>query len=418
MDEKMRELIAIFRHSVIGSLISGELCHGDLTKQIVELSKRRYQIPFSTRTSIGIGTIEDWLYAYRYNGIEGLKPKSRSDQGKIRGVDDETIKIISEYKAEHSRMPLRLVLKRLNEEKKLPDSQIPLSTLYRYLRLHFPKRPVPVTGKEQKRFVHRFPNECWQGDVMHGPYIKDGFGPAKKTYLVAIIDDRSRLIVGAEFFFSEATVNIKEILREAVMTYGVPSKLYLDNGKNFCALDIELACAAMNCVLIHSTPYYPESKGKIERFFRTVRDSFLSGLRTVHSLLELNEAFSAWLRDEYNRAPHSSLDKETPLDTFLKYVENRLRRLPPHLDPRELFCRKESRQVAKDGTFRVNNILYEAEEHLIGTKINVLYDRDDPLKLVKVYDGTVFVHTAKPIDYLSNAYAKRKDITDKKENKL
>ena len=131
MDEKMRELIAIFRHSVIGSLISGELCHGDLTKQIVELSKRRYQIPFSTRTSIGIGTIEDWLYAYRYNGIEGLKPKSRSDQGKIRGVDDETIKIISEYKAEHPRMPLRLVIKRLNEEKKLPDSQIPLTTLYR-----------------------------------------------------------------------------------------------------------------------------------------------------------------------------------------------------------------------------------------------------------------------------------------------
>jgi len=347
-----------------------------------------------------------------------LKPKIRSDQGKIRGVDNETIKVIREFKDQYPRMPLRLVINRLNDEKKLPEPTIPLSTLYRYLRLHFPRRPAPVTGKEQKRFVHRFPNECWQGDVMHGPYIKDGSGPARKTYLVAFIDEASRLIVGAQFFFSEATVNIKEVLRDAVMTYGVPSKLYLDNGKNFCALDIELACAAMGCALIHSTPYYPESKGKIERFFRTVRDSFLSGLCRVNSLLELNQTFAAWLRDEYNRAPHSSLDKETPLDTFLKKAENRIHRLPAHIDPQELFCRKESRLVAKDGTFRVNNILYEAEEHLIGSKINVLYDKDDPLKQVKVYDGAVFVHSAKPIDYLSNAYAKRKEITDKKEIEL
>lgn len=417
MDEKVREQIAMFRYSVIGSLISGEICHGDLTKQITELCKRRYSIPFSNRTRIGAGTIEDWLYAYRYNGIEGLKPKTRADRGKIRGIDDTVIKIINEFKTEHPRMPLRLVINRLTAENKL-STFIPLSTLYRYLRLHFPKRPIPVTGREQKRFAHRFPNECWQGDVMHGHYIKDGSGPAKKTYLVAFIDDASRLIVGAQFFFSEATINIKEVLRTAVMTYGVPSKLYLDNGKNFCALDIELACAAMNCALIHSTAYYPESKGKIERFFRTVRDSFLSGLHVVNSLFELNQAFEAWLRDEYNRAPHSSLDKETPVDTFLKKIETRIRRLPPHIDPLELFCRKESRLVAKDGTFRVNNILYEAEEHLIGTKINVLYDKDDPLKTVKIYDGSVFVHGAKPIDYLSNAYAKRKEIKENKEKDL
>jgi transposase InsO family protein len=415
MDEKAREQIAMFRYSVIGSLISGELYHGDLTKQIAELSKRRYSIPFSKRSCIGAGTIEDWLYAYRYNGIEGLKPKTRSDQGKLRRVDDETIKMIREYKELHPRMPLRLVINRLNDEKKLPSPAIPLSTLYRYLRIHFPRRVIAVTGREQKRFVHRFPNECWQSDVMHGPYIKEGCGPARKTYLVAFLDDHSRLIVGAEFFFSEATVNIKEVLRTAVMTYGVPSKLHLDNGKNFCALDIELACAAMSCVLIHSTPYYPESKGKIERFFRTVRDCFLSGLRNVNSLLELNQTFNAWLNTEYNRRAHSSLNNETPLDTFLKHAQNRIRRLPAHIDPQELFCRKESRLVGKDGTFRVNNILYEAEEQLIGVKINVLFDKDDPLKTVKVYEGTVFVHSAKPIDYLSNAYAKRKELTDKEE---
>lgn len=418
MEEKIREQIAMFRFSVIGPLISGELAHGSLTKQIKELCSRHYSIPYSNRKSIGAGTIEEWLYAYRYNNFEGLKPKTRSDLGHLRGVDETLIKRIADFRMQHPRMPLRIVINRLIAENKISRPAKPISTIYRHLRLHSRKRVVPVTGKEQKRFVHRYPNECWQGDVMHGNYIKDGPGPARKTYLVAFIDDATRLITGAQFFFSEETANIKEVLRTAVMTYGVPSKLYLDNGRNFTSHDIELACATMKCALIHSTAYYPEGKGKIERFFRTVRDSFLSGLCTVNSLLELNQAFTAWLNVEYNRAPHSSLNDNTPLDTFLKNAEYRIHRLPAHIDPLELFCKKESRLVGKDGTFRVNNILYEAEEHLINTKINVLYDKDDPLKVVKVYDGSVFVHTAKPIDYISNAYAKRKEITGREGEKV
>ena len=308
-------------------------------------------------------------------------------------------------------MPLRVIFYRLISENKLKPNQIPLSTAYRYLAAHLPRRTLPVTGKEQKRFFHRYPNECWQGDTMYGPYIKDDQTlHAKRTYLIAFIDDATRLIVAAQFFFSEAVDNVKEVLRDAVLTYGVPSKLYLDNGKNFCADDIEVACATMQCALIHTTAYYPEGKGKIERFFRTERDSFLSGLRSVSSLLQLNQCFNAWLQDQYNRKPHSSLAGATPLDTFLKNAENRIRRLPAHIDPAELFCKKESRQVAKDGTFRINNILYETEEHLIGRKINVLYDKDDLLKRVKVFDGPLFVHTVKPIDYIANSEAKRKKI--------
>jgi len=415
MDEKMRLEIALFRFSVIGVLISGELSHGDLTKAINELSKRRYSIPGSNRTTIGAGTIEDWLYAYRYNGLEGLKPKNRSDQGTTRMLEAAQLKEIIEYRNNHRRAPLRLVIIKLQEEQKLPPGEYPLSTLYRYLRQHTPKRTIPVTGREQKRFVHRFPNDCWQCDVMHGHYISDNGEKVKKTYLIAIIDDCSRVIVGAQFFFSEATVNVKEVLRTAVLTYGVPDKLFLDNGKNFCAQDIQIACAAMNCALIHSTPYYPEGKGKIERFFRTVRDCFLSVLPKVTSLQELNSLFSDWLTHQYNRAAHSALDGATPLETFLVKAENRMRRLSPHIDPAELFCKKETRIVAKDGTFRINNLLYEAEEQLIGCKITVLYDKDDPAKKVKVYDGPQFVHCATPIDVISNASARRKEINPQEE---
>jgi transposase InsO family protein len=415
MDEKIREEIARFRFSVIGVLISGELQHGELSRQIKTLSKRRYSIPYSHRTTIGEGTIEDWLYAFRYNGFEGLKPKVRSDQGTSRWIDKMSLEMIVKYRDEHPRMPLRLVINMLQKENKLPAADYPLSTVYRYLRKHAPRRTIPLTGRVQKRFVHRFPNDCWQSDVMHGPYIKDKGSPSKKTYLVAIIDDCTRLITGAQFFFSEATVNIKEVLRSAVLTYGVPDKLYLDNGRNFCAQDIEIACATMKCALIHSTAYYPEGKGKIERFFRTVRDCFLSTVPSVNSLQELNSLFNGWLTHHYNRSPHSSLEGATPLDTFLAKAENRIRRLGAHVDSAELFCKKETRIVAKDATFRVNNILYEAEEQLIGCKINVLYDKDDPSKKVKVFDGQIFVHSATPIDYISNASTRRKEINRKEE---
>lgn len=419
MDEKARQRIALFRFSVIGPLISGELMHGELNRRIRELSVRAYSVPNSRRTRIREGTIEEWLYKYRKSGLDGLKPKSRSDTGTIRGVPDVIGKSIIDCRQRYPRMPLKLILNRLTSENKLKPLQIPLSTAYRYVVAHLPKHATPVTGKEQKRFCHRYPNDCWQGDTMHGIYIKsDQDRHARKTYLIAFIDDATRVIVGAEFFYSEAVVNVKAVLRDAVMTYGIPGKLYLDNGRNFCADDIELACAAMKCALIHTTAYYPEGKGKIERFFRTVRDSFLSGLQTVHSLQQLNQAFDAWLQQQYNRAVHSSLDGATPLDTFLKNAENRIRRLPAHIDSAELFCKKESRQVAKDGTFRINNILYETEEHLIGRKIDVLYDKDDPLKKVKVFDGPVLVHTAKPIDFIANSQAKRKELNTTEGNSL
>ncbi len=411
MDESKREQVALFRFSIIGSLISGELCHGDLKKRIRELSSRRYLIPHSRKTRIAQGTIEDWLCTFRQKGFEGLKPKNRSDNGKLRQIDDQIGKEIIDYRRDHPRRPLRLIMEDLTEQKKIPEV-LPLSTVYRYLRVHMPRYSRPVTGKEQKRFCHRFPNDCWQGDVMHGPYIREFDGKARKTYLIAFLDDATRLITGAGFYYSEAVVNVKEVLRTAVLTYGVPSKLFLDNGKNFCSQDIELACAAMKCALIHSTAYYPEGKGKIERFFRTVRDCFLSEGCAFRSLAELNERFSLWLREDYNRKPHGGLDGATPLDTYLLKAENRIRRLDAHIDAAELFCRKETRQVAHDATFRINNVLYETEEHLIGKKICVLYDKDDPLRIVKVYDGKVFVHSAKPIDFLSNAHAKRNALKE------
>ena len=409
MDEQKRETIALFRFSVIGPLISGECCHGEQKRLIRQLSRKRYSIPFSPRSSIGYGTIAEWLLNYRKKGLKGLKPKTRKDRGQSRAIADEIMEQILAVKAQQPKISMDTIFYNLIKERKMRPGEVSRTTAYRMLGNKLPKVPMPPTGNYQRRFCYRYPNDCWQGDVMYGPFIRDELsGRSKRTYLVAFIDDATRLVVAAQFFFCEATLNIKEVLRAAIVTYGVPSKLYLDNGRNFCADDLQLACARMHCALIHTTPYYPEGKGKIERFFKTVRSRFLTVISNIRSIEQLNQSFEEWLTERYNHAAHSALNGESPIKTFLKNAENKIRRLPKHIDPAELFCKKEQRQVAKDGTFRINNILYEAQEHLIGRKIGVLFDKDEPSKKVKVYDGENFVHGASPIDFLANAKSKRK----------
>ena len=306
-------------------------------------------------------------------------------------------------------MSAQTILDKLVADSLMKPNEVSKTNVYKLFQHYLPKRIAGKTGKEQKRFEHRYPNDCWQADTMYGPYIKEGNGGrARRTYLIAFIDDKSRLIVGAQFFFSEVTANIKTVLRRAVVTYGVPAKLFLDNGAPWCAEDIRIACAALKTALIHTTPYYPQAKGKIERFFRTVRTRFLAGIRAVESLSELNMCFDTWLQNQYNRHPHGSLNDKTPLQVFLNHIEGRMRRIPKHIDIAELFCRKETRLVAKNGTFRVNNILYEAQEQLIGKKITVQYDRDDSALAVKVFLGPIYIHTATPVDFTGNAQAKRK----------
>ncbi len=411
MTEEQRDKIALFRYGVIGTLVSGELFHGELKKKIRELSQRQYIIPFSNRTMIGFGTIEEWLSIFRKHGFDGLKPKVRNDKGSLRGLSPALQEEFLTRRLNNPKMSAKTIIEKMVAENRLLPNEVSPANVYRLFQIHLPKRIATKTGKEQKRFVHRFPNQCWQGDTMHGPYIKEnGAGKARKTYLIVFIDDASRLIVAGEFFYAETTANIKTVLRNAVLTYGVPSKLYLDNGRPYCSDDIRTACASMQTALIHTTPYYPQAKGKVERFFRTVRSRFLTCLRTVHSIKDLNLCFDLWLQNEYNRYPHNALDKQTPLKVFLERIEGRLKRLPKHVDADELFCRKEMRQVAHNGTFRINNILYETEEHLIGRKIIVLYDKDDTLHRVKVFDGACYVHSATPIDYIANSKSKRKPL--------
>lgn len=408
MDEKQKQEIGLFRFSVIGTLINGELARGEQKRKIAELSKRVYTIPGSRRRNIGKGTIEEWLLLYRKDGLEGLYPKERKDRGICRGIGPDILDTIIRLKQEQPRRPVALICRDLYQKGVLKTPRLPLSTLYRYLA-HINLKQAAIK-KEIKRYQARWANEIWQADVMHGPQVPHiPGGPCKKTYLFAIIDDASRLIVGAGFYPSEKLMHLKTTFRDAVRTYGVPRTFYVDNGKIFHARDMEIACAKINTRLIYATPYYPAGKGKIEKYFRRVRDQFLTGLRTVQSLDDLNEAFGLWLADQYNRVPHAGIEGEVPLKRYLRLAEGHIRRVPGQMHLDELFYKQETRIVNKDATFRINNILYEAPEHLIDKKIEVFFD-DDVMEKVMIRYGGKTEGYCKPTDYLANAHVKRKTI--------
>lgn len=407
MDENIREKVALFRFSIIGSLINGELAHGDIKRKIKELSRRVYNIPYSNRRHVGKGTIEEWLYLYRKNGYDGLKPKSRSDRGMARFIPNEILQKIATAKQNNPRRPVALICWDLYRQKQIDNPNIPLSTIYRYLQSKNLKSNT--AQMQQKRYVSKYSNEMWQSDVMHGPWIPHQPNEkSKKTYLIAVIDDASRLIVGAGFYPTEKLISLKKVLKSAIYTYGIPSKLYVDNGKIYKSQDLEVACAKINIHLIYATPYQPRGKGKIERFFRRVREQFLTGIQNIASLKELNEAFGAWLSDCYNRHPHMGIDGNKPIDQFLKLAPH-IRRLPIDIPIEELFYHQENRIVGKDSTFRVWNYLYEAPEHLIGKKIDVYYDNDDMDRVIIKYQGKS-EGICKPIDYIDNSKIKRKPI--------
>jgi len=411
----MREKVALFRFSVIGPLINSELPHGELKRRMKAISLRVYTIPCSSRRHVGQGTIEEWLYLYKRHGFDGLKPKGRKDRGKPRGISEDVLKKIAQLKKGNPRRPISLICYDLYQNGQIKSPHLPLSTIYRYLgkrRIHSPSNKM-----QQRRYACRYANEMWQSDVMYGPFIphqKDG--KSKRTYLFAAIDDASRLIVGAKFSPSEKLIHLKQVLKQAIQTYGIPTKLYVDNGRIYKAHELEVACAKINTHLIYATPYQPRGKGKIEKFFRRIRDQFLTGIKNIESLHTLNEAFHCWLQDQYNKSPHSAIDNETPLNRFLKLAHH-IRRLKPDVPIEELFYHKESRQVQKDSTFRILNFLYEAPEHLIGKKIDVFFDSDDLKRiLIKYHDK--FEGFCKPIDYIQNSQIKRKPLIKEDDNDL
>jgi putative transposase len=245
--------------------------------------------------------------------------------------------------------------------------------------------------------------DLWQADTMFGPYIKVQ-EKMIQTKLIAFIDDASRVICHAQFFTNENTDALVTAMKAAFYKRGVPKQLYVDNGSIYSSQEITLICARVGCILRHTPVRDGASKGKIERFFRGLRDRFLSHKLDLSSLEVLNKQLTQWIEEEYNSQKHSAIGM-TPLSRFALDMKC-INFLPPNKANDELFYAEETRKVKKDNTFSFKNIRYEAPVDLRSKTVTIRFDRSRLDKII-VYYKSQRAGEAYELDLIANAKIKR-----------
>jgi transposase InsO family protein len=312
------------------------------------------------------------MYTESGGRLESLYPKQRNDTGRVRALDDDTSLALIELRRQMPKIPV-VELIRIMQERNLVTGGLPLNltTVYRFLHSHNLMAKEQGIPADRRKFEAELPNELWQSDVMHGPLLSTG-GKQRKSYLIAFIDDHSRLIPHGQFYFSEGLSCFMDAFAQALLKRGLARKLYVDNGSAFRSRQLEYTAAALGIALVHARPYLPQGKGKIERFFKTVQTRFLPAF-TGTTLEEINTAFQMWI-DEYHNRGHSSTG-QSPFARFTQKMHC-LRAAPDNL--RDYFRKPVRRRVNKDRSVVVDRRLFEAPVELIGKKVEILYHEESP----------------------------------------
>lgn len=409
MDETLREQIALFRYGVISELVSGPLAPGEKQRLLEVIARKAWDIPGSRRRQIGQSTAATWVKLYEAMGFDGLKPRPRSDKGASRALPEPVQELLLQLRRERPKAAVTSLIRAARLSGRV-DADVPLvpSTLYRLFAAHGLEAKSSSTTPDAKAFTHPYANDLWLADVMHGPrLLEPGRRHGAKTYLHAFLDDASRLVPFAAFYRAESSVCFQDALKQALQRRGIPQRLYCDNGALYRSHHIHVICATLGTSLIHSRPYKPRGRGKIERFFRHVRSAFLPHLSETHraELAALNRVFWAWLEAEYHQTPHRGLGSRTPLDRFLDDT-TRLRPAPEDLV--RLMRMKIARTVGRDRTVRLDGRFYEAPDGFASETVDILYDPYDftsPVYLRR--RGETDEHRLRPLDLELNARLRR-----------
>jgi putative transposase len=414
--DEHRRGVALFRYGVIADLVQLEPNHRGLYALLTKKAEAEYTIPGSLRRHVAPETMRGWLRDYRRGGFDALLPKKRSDEGSARSIPTHVVDLLCQLKedAPELSIPALLKLARADHSSVVTDEvKLPESTVHRLLarRGLMKKKPDEPTNKDRRRFEHESAGDLWMSDVMYGPKIRHEWR-LRQVYLIALIDDATRVVPYASFAFSEGTVSYLVVLEQAVRRRGIPKRLYVDNGSAFRSRQLSVVCAKLGIALIHAKPYQPQGKGKMERWFRTVRMQFLPLLRKeqLASLDTMNRALAAWIEGEYHHAPHRGLGDESPADKWARSSDGvRM----PAADLGDHFLAEQKRNVQKDRTVTLDGIAFEVDAALVGERVTLRFDpgKKPDKRTVEVWHQGRRREIAKRVDVLANCFVKRNGTT-------
>lgn len=394
---------ALFKFSLIAPLVNDSYLEPSKSAFFRNVSAKTHYFE-GKPMRVSVATLKNWYNRYNKDGFESLVHKQRSDKGESRVLDLSTKSRTLEILDEFPHITAVSVYDILLEEGVLNKHLVSLSTVSRFIRYNRIKPNRDTL--ERRAYEHQNPNDMWQADTSVGPYIVIN-GKTTKTYLIMFIDDSSRVVTGFSFFIADNAVNMQYVFRDSISKFGLPKKLYVDNGSPYKNEQLSLICASLGVILIHSKPYSPQGKGKIERMFRTIKDGWMRRVnwKDFSCLDDINKSLFSFI-SSYHHRKHSSL-KGCPLDKFhtlenIKYLE------PAKLN--SAFLHTFTRKVKGDSTISINCTQFEVPSIFIGNRISV---RHAPLDMSKAY---IFhndeIITISPVKKVDNSKIKRLNYGD------
>lgn len=353
-------------------------------------------------------TLKRWYYSYKNNGFSKLQKVSRTDKDTSRKLSNDVIQRIITIRENYPKSTGTSIYNKLIEENYINKNNVSLYTVLRFIKNHNLKSSQ-VSNIERRMFEMEYVNDCWQSDTSDGPYIVvDGI--KKKTKLIMFIDDKSRMIMGFDFFFNDTALNMQKVLKKAVKTYGIPKKLFVDNGGPYSNKQLSLICASLGIILINAKPYSPESKAKIERSFRTIKDGWMhcTDWNNFTSLDDVRESLNNFIYNNYINTIHSSTN-ETPNERW--HNEYNLVRYKDEDLVDKMFLQRIIRKVRKDMTIKVNNTFYEVPFKYVGLNTEFRYDPEN-LDDIYVFENEEQKEICKIVDKVANSKIKRSNNID------
>ena len=364
--------MAHFKFGLIAPVIQGTYPDDSAIAYYRRIAEKPLMRPDGSKFLYKPKSIQAWETLYRKGGMDALIKPQRKDKGSARALTNDAMAEIYKLKDKFPRLNASQIRLKLIEDSFI-TARVSVRCVQRFIKHWNLKTGVSNSGlKDRKAFEEEYFGGMWQADSCHYPYIPGGGGEKLKTYLIAIIDDYSRMIVAAGIFFNDNAVNFQSLLKNAVAAYGIPNKVYCDNGGPYINHQTEFICDSIGTVLLHAQVRDGAAKGKIERWFRSTKERWLYGLDTsgIKSIDEFNSALTEYVRT-YNLTEHSSTG-ETPMDRYLSTRE-RIKSPRDYEWLQECFLHRERRKVRNDATVSINKVQYDVPMQFIGQTVEVRY---------------------------------------------
>lgn len=409
MDESMQQKVALFRYALIAPILNETYAQATAKEYLASVCSKTYDVPYYGKREFSPDTLKTWLLYYRKHGIDGLKPSRRSDKGNTRALSEAAKEYITMVKTQAPEKAIISIYHELLAKGIIEAGSVSPSSIQRFVHNHNLNKAKAIP-KDRRAFSMEYPGDCWQTDISQGPYLTIN-GKKMRTYLIAYIDDASRAIMAASFSYEQNLISVLSVFKQAVQRRGIPKKLFMYNGKVFRSDQLQYICASLGTIVSYAAPYSAASKGKIERWFKTLQMQWLNLLdwNNISSLEELNQKLQVYIETQYHQTIHSTI-KAKPLDKYMEHI-GRIRFISSKQELDYIFLYRVTRKIKNDATVSISNVLFEVPAKYIGDQIQIRYDPSSFDKAYIFNDSGICLDTVYPVDRIANSRIPRGILT-------